>query len=389
MYNRILRNRKSCSKRQGFTLIEVLTVIAIIGILVGLLLPAIGAVRRSMSNAAMKFEVANIDMSVAAYKTKYGDFPPDGSDLPTLTRHLRKVFPSISQSEIALFSSTFPGSTNRLFTFSNNAPGGVMDPPEALVFFLGGFSDDPVFPISGVGGPVFITQNGVQITSDKYSPGGDNMAIQYNPTRNSPIHDFGNGSLSVEVVELNGVQYTLSTDEGTLFGAPGGNDLVPTYSFSRSVGPICYFDSRTYSKTVGSTGDQRFYNHYAPSGGGVCRPYKSADINTTIPHTDVADPAAVPAAVIENNDLHFRYVNPESFQLVAAGLDENYGGLPQGQDDAVPVFYSYPSGEQMNILAPGGGSGFSRYTEVSGQPSAQLDNITNFADSTLENSIDG
>ncbi len=60
---------------RAFTLIELLTVIAIIAILMGLLFPAIGLVKEQANKARAKNDVSNIVTAVRTYNVEYGKFP--------------------------------------------------------------------------------------------------------------------------------------------------------------------------------------------------------------------------------------------------------------------------------------------------------------------------
>lgn len=60
----------------AFTLIELLTVIAIIAILMGLLFPAIAIVKEQARKAQAKADVTQIVSAVKAYYTEYGKYPP-------------------------------------------------------------------------------------------------------------------------------------------------------------------------------------------------------------------------------------------------------------------------------------------------------------------------
>jgi type II secretory pathway pseudopilin PulG len=62
-------------KQNAFTLIELITVIAIIMVLMGLLFPAIGTIKESARKAQAKNDEANIVTAVKAYYTEYGKYP--------------------------------------------------------------------------------------------------------------------------------------------------------------------------------------------------------------------------------------------------------------------------------------------------------------------------
>ena len=72
------RSRLHRAARQAaFTLIELLVVISIIAILVGLLLPAVQAVRRGVYETAVAADIAQMDASMHRFKDDYGFYPSD------------------------------------------------------------------------------------------------------------------------------------------------------------------------------------------------------------------------------------------------------------------------------------------------------------------------
>jgi len=67
--NKTLRNPSA------FTLIELLMVIAIIGILAGILIPTVGAVRKQANIAASKSQLSNYVTAIQLFKGEYSYYP--------------------------------------------------------------------------------------------------------------------------------------------------------------------------------------------------------------------------------------------------------------------------------------------------------------------------
>lgn len=355
-------------QRPGFTLIEVLVVIAIIGILVGLTVPAVNLAYRAIKQRAIGLECQAIATSVEAYRTKYGEYPPDGADPSLLLRHLRKVFPNIAPTEIALLTRTAPFETLNPPVANASLAGSVMDPTEALVFFLGGFSDDAVFPFSGKGGPLFLKDgSGAQVKSNSTAV----ASVQYNPDRLNPLYEFEQGQLTIELAGA----ITASGDDAIHGGAV---DLIPAYHPKGLKMPFVYFDSRTYQQTTVA-------NRYATAANGIVYPYRSTSVNTQYSATDTS---------VANRNRYFRFVNDKSFQVISAGLDDHFGGQSG-------LFYMYKpsdagavgganSGDSLDLVASiSSGSHptpqYTRFLDSTG--TSQTDNVTNFSQGTLEDSL--
>lgn len=135
--------RTSRPLRAGFTLVELLVVVIIIGILAALLIPTINAARNSARRATIALEMSQLESALEQYKDKNGsDYPPDFSNPVLVSAHLGRGFPRHDRV-----------GTNAWITLQNNPANATngswkIDPAEALVLWLSGVSKDTLRPLT-------------------------------------------------------------------------------------------------------------------------------------------------------------------------------------------------------------------------------------------------
>jgi prepilin-type N-terminal cleavage/methylation domain-containing protein len=74
---------KNHHKRSGFTIIELLTVIAIIAVLAAILLPIVGRVRLNAQKTAARAQFSQWGQSFELFRQEYGFYPSFGGNNPT------------------------------------------------------------------------------------------------------------------------------------------------------------------------------------------------------------------------------------------------------------------------------------------------------------------
>ncbi|MHC4704254.1 MAG: type II secretion system protein [Planctomycetota bacterium] len=69
-------------KNRGFTLVELLTVLAVITMLVGLLVPSLSMVRKIAKETKQRAQLASIEGALTTFRNDYGDYPPSAYEEP-------------------------------------------------------------------------------------------------------------------------------------------------------------------------------------------------------------------------------------------------------------------------------------------------------------------
>jgi prepilin-type N-terminal cleavage/methylation domain-containing protein len=225
--------------RRAFTLVEMLTVIIIIGLLASLMLVAFGRARTNVRNSTVKADIKQIEMALERYRTEYGDYPPDfvgtadsypdAVRIPARTaviRHLRRRFPrlpiigtSVDTQFSDLITAIRDASTdyNQDGTLGDGAPTSVtiqqpFNPSQALVFWLGGL---PAFATSG------------ELTGFSANPGNPFAPPTTASSRTTMFYEFQTGQLFKSVPD---------SPEPLSYGARDAAGVLQPYVYFRPVG---------------------------------------------------------------------------------------------------------------------------------------------------------
>ena len=159
--------------RSGFTLVELLVVVAIIGVLAALVTPAIFQARVSAQNAAIRAEIDLLHMGIMNYKNRFGSYPPCQSNCqrnPAVSpgklngdnmarMHLSRLFPrcdssqdpsgSTAQDQFYVIKNTNKEDDDEDGQIDNIEENywNAISPLDSLTFWLAGYTSNPANPL--------------------------------------------------------------------------------------------------------------------------------------------------------------------------------------------------------------------------------------------------
>ena len=152
--------RKSIhSQPAGFTLVELLVVIAVIGILMGLLLPAVQSAREAGRRNACENNLKQIGYAIINFEGKKGGLPGYRTDLPTGAAAPAKpswavsILPQLERKDV--YSAWVGGGAASVVLPIYQCPSAA-----------NGDTSSPQLVYSGNGGTTFCTGGGVQTPAD-------------------------------------------------------------------------------------------------------------------------------------------------------------------------------------------------------------------------------
>jgi prepilin-type N-terminal cleavage/methylation domain-containing protein len=337
----------SRSLTPGFTLVEMLVVITIIGILVSLASVAVFKALETAKKARIKMEITNLESAIEAFKQKYGDYPPSCLDpvynKDGVRRFLAKAFPRCNPDTEALCIPT------------------VSD-DQALVFWLTSISKDPAHPLSAA-------------TADRQS------LFDFDKTRLKATVSYVMSSSGppLQTPLGNNVQAGWRVDPSNAFGS-----LIYTSSqyipVSGKDSPYHYFEAREYIfHAAGPTGGPT-PNQPVPY---LLEPWDNATpglqaLSSGTPDVRLGSTPSNSVNATSMADFQKLCANPKSFQIISAGLDGDYGTVDVTTAVPQPVNFvnQTGSGTRPKLLY------YKSYPSGIGydKSGADDDNITNFCE---------
>jgi len=252
-------------RRSGFTLAEMLVVVAIIGILAAILVPAVYLGLVAAKNARIAMEVGNLAAAMEDYKrTTHGqEFARNFATASVASAHIQRKFGKYNPSATGV-----------------TAPPASLDPAETLVFWLQGYGPNPKDPLA-----------------NRNVTAGATIEENFN----NALFDFDKTRL-VKTREVAGA---------------GGKMIA-------------------------------LYHYYPRDGQQVPYVYFRADAYVADPSAQIAKGTGK-LTLYQPDGTATTYINPQSYQIISAGQDGDWGGNATNDARRFPSGAGYGPGDRDNI----------------------------------------
>lgn len=240
--------RNSASRGAGFTLVEMLVVIVIIGMLAGLTTTVLVSARRSVRNSVVSSEMAQLSIALDSYKNKYGEYPPDLSDEAAVMRHVKKRWPRYNVADYATFmehvrygcklsSGTYTDPVTDLSQLNGTHVWQLERYVSSLVFWLGGLPNKDGIPSGFYANPK--APLGIDVNKNP-------IHKPFRATREKPLFSFDRKNLTAFAFSGSAGPGGRSTNnsvfhpaDATWYDAMGAGYYIP--AITQGGYPILYF----------------------------------------------------------------------------------------------------------------------------------------------------
>jgi Tfp pilus assembly protein PilE len=318
-----------------------LVVIAIIGILAAILIPAVQMAVTKARNAAITDQISQLEMAVEKYLEKHSDYPPNFNEDYVNTpwpqtivfRHLRRVSRNAGEN-MTLWTNYANGDPLLGDGINLNAtPYTQIDAAECLVFWLGGLSASAASPTTGGNGPL-------------------------EPVSSTEVQGRRVLDRAASFFEFKESQLGDIDGDGLFEYYPPYGDRVP----------YVYFDGRSYDN-LGARDDNA--NSIWDDDDAAQYPPPNSPL---IAQFGIVRPYVVGVRTVGGNTVPV-FAHDKKFQIISAGLDGRYSSPANAASfglGARKLFYTDVNQSQLSSFT---GSGIVIY----GNEKEDLDNIANFS----------
>lgn len=344
-------NRKRANRGAGFTLVEILVVIVIIGLLAGITSTVLVSARKSARGAVVATQMAQLSMALDEYKNQFGEYPPDFSDPEAVVRHVKKRWPryNLPGATVADQYAEFMLHVQhgcKVSSGSIEAPTGLGDLDgqhvwalenyiSSLVFWLGGLPDYDGKPSGFYANPKAPLGVGYN-SADVLVP----LALPLKARREAPLFDFELKNIGTYLsTAYNGSTLCYPVEDADELWDASLNAFVYVPAFEQGDLPLVYFRPSPNSP-------------YGAPNGSSSKTFYLADSDDV---TNATLTRAVPYARNYDANGNLVWLEEKRFQMIhpgvdgAFGPDENLDGPREGVPTTAPKDLVY-SGDEDNIV---------------------------------------